>query len=84
MSIHRDLPHIDHAASAESWEYLYEQAPLWADAVAEEVRAGASPEEIFKGVLRRVGAHREALALRCKLAAQYLISDEQARTRIFK
>lgn len=82
MSFIRELPHIDKAAAAESWEYLYEQAPVWADAVAEEVHAGASPDEIYKGVLRRVGAHREALAVRCKLAAQYLVSEN--KTKIFK
>jgi hypothetical protein len=82
MTILRDLPHIDKAASEEAWQWLEEQAPIWADAIAEEVHAGATPQDIYKGVLRRVGAHREALAVRCKLAAQHLVGED--KRQIFK
>jgi hypothetical protein len=78
MTLLRELPSIDRAASEEAWEWLQESAPIWADAVAEEVRAGATPEVIYQGVLRRVGGHREALAVRCKLAAMHLVTEREA------
>lgn len=60
-----DMPEIDKALDAESWEWLQDEEPLLATAVAAEVKAGRTPEQIRRHVLRKAGGHRYALAARC-------------------
>ena len=66
----RDMPDLDAAIFAESWAWLNDNATILADAVARQVRSGASPEEIRQHVMRRT--QRDALALRCQQAAAHL------------
>lgn len=68
----KEMPAIDAAIQAESWEWLSDNLPLLADAVQKEVARGASPDQVRQYVLRRVGLGREALALRCSQAAAHL------------
>lgn len=67
-----DLPEITAAIDAESWDWLQDNAPALASAVAAAVKRGRSPEQIRRHVLREVGAHRLALAVRCEQAARHL------------
>lgn len=72
------LPRFDRltkAAGAESWEWLQDNAATWAEGVSESVESGATPEQVYRHVLREVGQHREPLAKRCQLAARHLIAE---------
>jgi hypothetical protein len=74
MTITRQLPRIDDAIDAESWEWLQDNAPELATAVYKEVQAGANPDEIQRHIMRRT--QRPALALRCEQSARHLVSEE--------
>lgn len=63
---------LDNVLDAESWEFLWTNYPPLALAVQKSVSAGISPEAIKRRVIERLGAHREALATRCELAAKHL------------
>lgn len=76
MSTKRDMPDIDKAINAESWEWLQNAAPELADAVLTEAKRKTPPKSIYRHILRRVGPHREPLALRCRQAADHLQSDQ--------
>jgi hypothetical protein len=59
----------------ESFDWLTENHPLIADAVAGNVRLGATPEQVRAFVLRRCGSNRVEFALRCQSAARYLAAN---------
>lgn len=60
----------------ESWEWLNENHPTIADAVAVQVQRGATPEQLRAFVLRRCGVNRMEFARRVESAARRL--KEQA------
>ncbi len=66
---------LTRAAGAEAWTWLQDYAGEYAEGVSESVDSGATPEQVYRHVLGEVGLHREALALRCKLAARHLWSE---------
>lgn len=70
-----DFPDLDAAIAAESWQWLQEAAPVYADAVALEVRRGHSPADIRQRFMRQT--QRPALALRLEQAARYLIAQKE-------
>jgi hypothetical protein len=63
---------LDSVLETESWEWLDANFPPLADSVAKAVGKGISPEDIRRRVVLKLGAHREALAQRCELAAKHL------------
>ncbi len=63
---------LDQVLEQESWEYLSDNYPPLAQAVQKAVAQGVRPEDIRRRVMQKLGAHREALATRCELAAKYL------------
>lgn len=75
MTIMVDMPEIDAAIAAESWEWLQDNAGALATAVRSEVARGRTPEQIRRFVLARVGLHRLALAVRCEQAAAHLAAE---------
>lgn len=68
-----NMDKLTHAAERDAWLWLEDAAPDYADGVSDAVRNGADANTVYRHVQRQVGLHREALALRCKLAAAYLI-----------
>jgi hypothetical protein len=64
---------LDRALDAESWAWLEEQHPVIADAVQVSIERGAEPDAIKRRVLMRTG--RWELALRCELAARWLVDQ---------
>lgn len=65
-----NFPDLDAAIDAESWQWLQEAAPAYADAVALEVKRGHQPSDIRQRVMRLT--QRPALALRLEQAARHL------------
>lgn len=65
-----NFPDLDAAIDAESWQWLQESAPAYADAVALEVKRGHQPSDIRQRVMRLT--QRPALALRLEQAARHL------------
>ena len=65
-----DYPDLDAAIDAESWTWLRDAAPVYADAVAAEVRRGHKPGDIRQRFMRLT--QRPALALRLEQAARHL------------
>jgi hypothetical protein len=63
---------LDSVLDEESWEFLWTNYPPLALAVQKAVGQGLTPEAIKRRVIERLGAHREALAQRCELAAKHL------------
>lgn len=74
MSTETALDPLDRAINAESWDWLESNQPLLAETVQTVVVKGADPERIYRHMLKRLGMEREALARRCKQAAQHLAS----------
>lgn len=68
------FPDLDAAIDAESWLWLQENAPFYADAVALEVKRGHSPTAIYQRAMRLT--QRQPLALRLEQAARHLIAQE--------
>lgn len=60
------------AFNAEAWEWLNENAPDIAQGVQADVAAGCKPDAIYWQVLDLVGTHRRPVAVRCRLAAEFL------------
>lgn len=71
MALHVDMPAIEAAIDAESFDWLDTAAPELARAVAEEVDRGRTPDQIRRFVLRKTNG-REKLADRCQQAARHL------------
>lgn len=63
---------LDSVLDEESWDWLNDNFPPLAISVSRAVEKGLTPEEIKRRVIQRLGAHREALAQRCELAAKHL------------
>lgn len=70
MTVYRELPHLAAAFNAESWQWLQDNAPLLADALAAEVRQNATPEQVRLFAVRVTG--RREIALRLEQAAAHL------------
>ena len=68
-------PDLDAAIDAESWQWLQEAAPVYADAVAAEVKRGHAPGDIRQRFMRLT--QRPALALRLEQAARHLRRQRQ-------
>jgi hypothetical protein len=64
------------ALDRQSYEWLLEADQDIANAVAAEVKSGASPDEIRRFILVHVGPDRSGLAARCQSAARYLESTK--------
>lgn len=67
------MPEIDAAICLESWEWLQDANPQLAAGIASEVKRGTAPEAIRRHVM--IQTQREALALRCKQAAEHLVNE---------
>ena len=67
-------PDLDAAIDAESWQWLKDAAPAYADAVAAEVKRGHAPGDIRQRFMRLT--QRPALALRLEQAARHLAREE--------
>ena len=65
-----DFPDLDAAIDAESWQWLQEAAPVYADALRLEVKRGHKPDAIRQRAMRQT--QRAALALRPEQAARHL------------
>jgi hypothetical protein len=76
MTIILDFPDLDAAIAAESWQWLQENAPAYADALPAEIKRGHSPADIRQRVMRQT--QRPALALRLEQAAWHLLAQEAA------
>lgn len=75
MTIYSDveMPDIEAAIDAESFEWLDVNAPELALAVASEVKHGRTPEQIRRFVFQKTnGRNNGALADRCEQAARHL------------
>jgi hypothetical protein len=66
----RDMPELETAIDAESYEYLSENAPTLLRALQSEISTGASADEIKHYVMAVTG--RYAIALRCQQAARHI------------
>ena len=75
MMILKNMPDIEAALNEESWKFLWDNWPALADAIAAEVKRGASAPEIRRHVMQHT--QREAIAIRCRQAAQHLISQNE-------
>jgi hypothetical protein len=67
---------LDRVLDEESWDFLNTNYPSLAMAVQRAVEQGMTPEIIRQRIVHRLGAHREALAQRCELAARHLERSE--------
>ena len=76
MSKTIDYPDLDAAIDAESWQWLQDAAPGYADAIAAEVRRGHAPGDIRQRFMRLT--QRPALALRLEQAARHLRRQREA------
>lgn len=74
MTTQEILAPIGDAFYADSYDWLVRNHLSVAVRIESAVKAGASPEQIFRYALSELGAEREALAIRCKQAAQHLAS----------
>jgi hypothetical protein len=63
---------LDAVLEEESWEFLMITYIPLAVAVQKLVLSRVAPEEIKRRLVQKLGAHREALAMRCELAARHL------------
>lgn len=72
MATQRTFPELTAAINAESYQWLYDNARPYSDAVEAAVKSGGQPETIYRYILDQVGQHRQPLALRCRQAAAYL------------
>ena len=68
-------PELDAAIDAESWQWLKDAAPAYADAVAAEVKRGHTAADIRQRFMRLT--QRPALALRLEQAARHLQRQRQ-------
>ena len=76
MSKTIDFPDLDAAIDAEAWQWLQDAAPVYADAVALEVKRGHTPSDIRQRFMRLT--QRPALALRLEQAARHLRRQKEA------
>lgn len=69
------LAELHRANAAESWEWLTVHAPAHAYAVELAVAQGATPEAIYRAMIR--DTQRQEFAQRCRLAARHLIDNKE-------
>lgn len=65
------------ALDRQSYEWLLEADEDIANAIAAEVKSGASPDEIRRFILSHAGSDRHGLASRAMSAARYLQAAKQ-------
>ena len=70
MSITVSLKPLEAAYNRDSWEWLQREAPMIADALAQVVKSGASPDDVRRFTMRHTG--RAAIAARVEQAAAHL------------
>ena len=70
MSIPVSLKPLEAAYNRDSWEWLQREAPMIADALAQVVKSGASPDDVRRFTMRHTG--RAAIAARVEQAAAHL------------
>ncbi len=70
MSIPVSLKPLEAAYNRDSWEWLQREAPTIADALAQVVKSGASPDDVRRFTMRHTG--RAAIAARVEQAAAHL------------
>lgn len=75
MSTTREYPALQAAFNAESWQYLQDEWPDMADALAVEVGRGATAADLRRFTLRHTG--RVQLAQRIEQAAAHLLAQRQ-------
>lgn len=75
MTTQIDFPDLDAVIDKESWQWLQDNAPPYADAIAAEVKRGHKPADIRQRFMRLT--QRPALALRLEQAARHLTRSEQ-------
>lgn len=68
----RTFTKLGGALDRQSWQWLQDADSDIAAAVAAEVDAGATPDEIRRFILSHVGGDRSGLAARAMSAARYL------------
>ena len=71
--IDRQLPALKAALNAQSWQWLNEELPAVADALAAEVKSGATADELRRFTMRYTG--RAPLAARVEQAAAHLAAQ---------
>ncbi len=76
MTTTMDFPDLDMAVDQESYQWLLDNAPLYADAVAAEIKRGHKPADIRQRFMRTT--QRAALALRLEQAARHLQREQQS------
>ena len=64
------LAPLEAAYNRDSWEWLQREAPTIADALAQVVKSGASPDDVRRFTMRHTG--RAAIAARVEQAAAHL------------
>lgn len=65
------LAALHQANAAESWEWLTIHAPAHAYAVELAIQAGATPDDIYRAMIK--DTQRQEFAQRCRLAARHLL-----------
>ena len=66
-----EIPEVDAAQDAESYEWLWNDSPAYARAVEAAVRAGRTPEQIRRRFLQRGHGFRPERAARLEQAARH-------------
>jgi len=77
MTVYRELPFLAAAINAESWQWLQDNAPPLADALAAEVRQGATAEQVRQFAMRATG--RVEISRRLEQAATHLAGQGAAQ-----
>ena len=79
MSIYLDdaIPEVDAAQDAESYEWLWNDSPVYARAVEAAIRNGRTPQQIRERFLRRGYGLRPERAARLEQAARHYAAQRQ-------
>lgn len=72
----RTLSKLRGAMDSTEWQWLQDADASLADALAQEVADGASPEDIERFIKEDYGINREGLARRMRSAARHLQSQK--------
>lgn len=78
MTMTRSMPRLAAALNQQSYEYLQDEWPAVAEALAAEVQAGATADELRRFTMRHTG--RAPLAARIEQAAAHLAALRQRET----
>jgi hypothetical protein len=77
MTTQRDMPALKAVLYQESYDWLLDNWPGLAGAIAAEVQRGARPEDIKRAINQTAG--RERLAARAYQAAMWLASQKESQ-----